>query len=309
MPGRRAGRWAAAAVGALVLLAGCGTTAVDPVVQATPRVATSCTGEWQRADLERLPASAHVVGALLCWKESRVLPGRGEWTVRVEVRPRGDLVRQLDAALHEPEPPRPAMTVSCPAIAHLSPDLQVDLAEGTTARPALPHDYCGAPLPHAAAVLEQMRADPAARVVPVEQHRSAAAVAAGCGERWKDVLTGLGQVDGSGAPLPALSADAPVDVCEYDIRDGDLALVRSGETTARALGRLEPAPRPATPCPPTVSGALALRLGPSDAAPTALVETGGCGRVVDPEGRSMGYLGADVVARLAALATTPEPGA
>ncbi|MGN6331685.1 MAG: hypothetical protein ACTHOD_08530 [Motilibacteraceae bacterium] len=303
----RRARWTAA-VGAVALLAGCGTATGSPVAQTTPGRATSCTGQiGPDAGRGRLPASAHVVGALMCWQGSRLLPERGEWRVRLEARATGDLARHLDAALHEPDVPR-AAGVGCPAIAYLTPDLQVDLADGTTARPALPQNGCGAPLPHVTAVLDRLRAASAARVVPVEQQRSAGAVAAGCVERWKDVLTGLGQVEGSGAPLPTLSGAAPVSVCAYDAREGDLALVRSGATTAGALGRLEPTPRPATPCPATVSGALELRLGPSHAAPTALVETGGCGRVVDPEGRSLGYLPAAVVARLAALAITPKPG-
>ncbi|HEU4674645.1 MAG TPA: hypothetical protein VFS29_01545 [Motilibacteraceae bacterium] len=298
----------AATVGAVALLAACGTATRGPVAQTTPGRATTCTGEWQRGTtLGHLPADARVVGALLCWQDSRVLPGGGEWRVRVQVRADGELARQLDRALHEPD--APAHDGTCPAFAYLPPDLQVDLADGTTARPALPRDACALPRPHVAAVLDRLRADPGATVVPLTEQRTAAAVRAGCAERWKDVLTGPFHPDGAGPPLPPLPADATVGVCVYEQRDGALALVRSGRTTARAVGPLAVTARPATPCPAAVLGAVGLHLGALGAASFLLVETGGCGRVVDAGGRAVGYLPGSVVTRLAALATTPEPGA
>jgi hypothetical protein len=306
----RHARWAAT-VGAVALLAGCGTAIHSPVARTTPGRATSCTGEWERGvELGHLAGDARVVGALLCWQDSRVLPGGDEWLVRLEVRADGDLARQLDSALHEPD--GPARDGTCPAVAYLPPDLQVDLADGTTARPALPRDACAIPLPHVAAALDRLRADPGATVVPLTKQRTAAAVEAGCGERWKDVLTGPFHPDGTViplTPLPSLTADATVSVCAYQQRDGALVLVRSGRTTARSVGPLVPTAQPTTPCPGAVLGAVGLHLGALDAASFVLVETGGCGRVVDAGGRAVGYLPASVVTRLAGLATTPEPAA
>jgi hypothetical protein len=218
------------------------------------------------------------------------------------------MLTALALAYARPDAPPPPAGTSCTDIGYVPPDVQFDLGDGTTIHAAMPGGGCGGPPADLLPAVEAALQAPGARVVRLHRTRSEAAVAANCGSQWKDVLTGIAVQPGRGSP-PTVPAEVDgLGVCRYVATgDGALTLTAAGAASATSVRSVLAAVRPGRPrgrCPAHAAGAVAVQAGQRL---LAFVETGGCGRLVDADFRSAGWLPPSVVDRLAAGARSVSP--
>jgi hypothetical protein len=278
-----------AAVTVALLAAGCanagtapgGTPEVNPTWDSCPttRAAPDAGG-----DLPRLGDDFTPVAVTICATGPRAAVAGGEDLVATEQR--SDDVAALVAALRLPDEERTsgACTLDLPIV----PWFALHDAQGRWVRPGVPVDACGKPRIE---VREAIAALPLTTVTrrKVGEVTSSAAAAAGCEQRWADMIA-VEAGDGSTAPPPAGYAPAPdaeVRVCVYRVppaeRDSGKPageFVAGGPLTSAewaAVRRALPSGTPAARC-GTPANRFAVLAG------EVYVELDGCRRVLSAGG-------------------------
>ncbi|MBQ0901907.1 hypothetical protein [Micromonospora sp. U21] len=235
------------------------------------------------------------VAAVLCGREIRPRPGGGEEQVATERR--ADEIAVLVAALRLPDR-RPDGEIACTADMVIPPWLALLDDRGRWLRPYLPADACGKPRAEVRAALDGLRLTTVDSRV-VGQVGSPAAEAAGCAQRWADMVWVETTMGRPGPPAPATAPAAePLRLCVYDVPAsergggkpaGDFAYggPLPAERQAAVLRTLATA-RPATACVTPASRFAVLRPLDGTGGPDRYVELDGCRRflVVPPVGGS-----------------------
>lgn len=167
------------------------------------------------AALPRLDGDFTPVAAVICELETQQRPDGGQDGVATERR--ADKVDALVTALRLPDEPR--TEGPCTTEAVVFPWLALVDADGRWVRPDLPVDRCGKPRPE---VREALGALPLTTVATrkVAELVSAEAAAAGCEQRWKDVIA-LQAAPKPDAPRKALPEPFPagrqIRLCVYEV--------------------------------------------------------------------------------------------
>ncbi|MBQ0902885.1 hypothetical protein [Micromonospora sp. U21] len=179
--------------------------------------------------LPRLDGDFTPTAVVICGHESQRRADGGEDMVATERR--ADDVAALVTALRLPDEPR-TKRGGCFASLPLAPWLAVVDADGRWTRPGMPLDLCRGLRPE---VREALAALPLTTVAtrPVAEIESAEAAAAGCSQRWKDVLsveTTRKPGPRTGALPEPFPAGQQVRLCVYQVpksaqgSDGEFAL-------------------------------------------------------------------------------------
>jgi len=209
-------RWAPLAL--IVLLSGCGGGPA-PRPSGTPEVHASWSGcptgaERGTAGLPPLADDFAPVAVVICGTSPRPAPSGGEDMVAGEQR--SESVEALTAALRLPSERR--SSGACTAMLVQAPWFALLDAQGRWVRPGVPVNSCGQPRRE---VLDAFDALPltTVRSSKVGEVTSAEAAAAGCGQRWADMVSVQAGWGGSAAP-PRGYAPAPsarMRLCVYDV--------------------------------------------------------------------------------------------
>ncbi|MEV4659804.1 hypothetical protein [Micromonospora sp. NPDC049301] len=316
----RSGRTALAV--ALLALGGCAGGSVGPEVGDEPGPArivekwTSCAEAAPRAGagvvlpapdgaepaptgddpaIGRIDPAFTPVAAVICGRETRPRPGGGAEQVATERR--ADDIAALVAALRLPNR-RTYGEIACTLDMVVPPWLALLDERGRWLRPYLPTDVCGKPRAEVRAALDGLRLTTVDSRT-VGQVGSPAAEAAGCEQRWADMVWVESTAGRPGPPTPAtIPATEPLRLCVYQVPPseqhggkpaGDFAyggpLSPDRQTAVlRALA----AAGPATACATPASRFAVLRPPDGAAGPDRYVELDGCRRflVVPPAGRA-----------------------
>jgi hypothetical protein len=245
-----------------------------------------------------LAADAVLVSARRCLFESELVPGEGEWLIRVEQEATSGL-ETLAAALRLPNEPTSAGR-ACDLVGHAPIMITVTDSIGRTFHPAVPQTACGAPRKE---VVDAIIAMPWTTVTTsrARQMRSELEISSGCSGSWKPMIP-LIAADGSGTQTATVDTTATsMRICRYDL-DNDPANVmilndgkayRMGKlasastldsaTGGRLLTALASAPHAAGSCAQPEHSFAVLFPGESGG-PYFTIELGGCYRAsVDSE--------------------------
>ena len=278
--------------------------------------------------LQLLSKDATVVSGVVCPINLQGSQQNGLQQVESVVPiPPGDLTR-LVAALRLTD--HSGGSHACNTYLVAVPDFVLTLADGGTVRPGVPGDGCH-PRKEVLDALAAIATAPAASTTPVSQVASPQEWETGCwGEAKPPAIWFNGFAETTGWRLPSSGATA---VCRYSpdeaIPTGAAEpgvtghLAATGTPSASALdATLRPSLTPGLGCAPTgthdqppgdwiivvpTPSPAEVSTGTSfDANPAAVIELGGCRRVVDVgTGDVIGYLSADQATSLAALADRP----
>ncbi|WP_433126713.1 hypothetical protein ACQPWW_28320 [Micromonospora sp. CA-240977] len=235
----RSGRIALAVALLGVALGGCGDTDIGPGGGDEPGPAqivetwTSCaeaapqagailsvpnTGAPTPAGVEpkigRIDSAFTPVTAVLCGRELRPGPGGGRDQVATERR--ATQIAPLLAALRLPDQ-ESAGDVACTLDMIVPPWLALLDERGRWLRPYLPTDTCGKPRPELRTALAELSTTTVDTRV-VGQVEGPAAEAAGCAQRWTDLVWVETSNGRPGPPAPATSlAAGPLRLCVYQV--------------------------------------------------------------------------------------------
>ncbi len=242
-----------AALGVLVTaLAGCATpTSADPGVEPLIDGVNDAIGSI-RADLGSdcesgggpaasvpslipLPADAVLISATRCLYEAAIVPGDGEWLMRIEQQAISGL-ETLAAALRLPNEPT-ADGQACRAIGYIQIVITVTDTAGQQIHPKVPETACGAPLE---ATTDAIAALPWTTVATTKaaRSRSELEVSSGCSSSWKPVIA-LTAAEGSGSQTwPVDTTARPLRVCRYDLDPGPANAIQVNDATSYRLGVL-----------------------------------------------------------------------
>ncbi|MBM0231828.1 hypothetical protein JNW91_08130 [Micromonospora sp. STR1_7] len=244
-------------------------------------------------EIGRIDPSFTPVAAVLCVREIRPRPGGGQEQVASERR--ADEIKALVDALRLPDQ-RADGDIACTLDMVVPPWLALLDERGRWLRPYLPTNSCGKPRAEVSAALAELRLT-TVDTRPVGQVESAEADAAGCAQRWADMVW---VETTSGRPQPPPSAAAPTGgplrLCVYQVPASEQGggkpagdFVYGGPLPAdrqagvlRALAGARPAGNCATPA----SRFAVLRPLNGAGGPDRYVELDGCRRflVVPPAG-------------------------
>ncbi|MGI5238372.1 hypothetical protein [Dactylosporangium sp. CA-139066] len=292
-----AGRTAAVAALALLLLAGCarpaavggpGTAAAD-VHDAWTSCAKAIDDPRSSAgasalELPRLPADFTPAGVVVCAMDLQTRADGGQDEVMAERH--GSKVDGLTAALRLPDKPLTATAcdLDLPGVAWFA---MID-AGGRWVRPGIAHDDCGKLRIEVRDAVEHLELRTVATTVLAEM-KSAAAAKAGCEQQWSDMV---GTVT-SNEPAPQ---EHPFDPPKSDVRLCVYTVPASEQGSAKPAGTFErggPLPAatwtalrsamlpagPARPCPAHASR-FALFRPAADNGGEVYVELDGCYRML-----------------------------
>ncbi|GAB3944072.1 hypothetical protein [Micromonospora vulcania] len=226
------------------------------------------------------------VAAVLCGREIRRPPGGGQEETATERR--AEEVGALVAALRLPNQPPPGGEFACTADMVVPPWLALLDERGRWLRPYLPRDACGKPRPEVRAALDGLRLT-TVDTRTVGQVESAAAEAAGCAQRWADMVWVEGTGGRPGPPVPGMAPETrPLRLCVYQVPAseqgsgkpaGDFAYggPLAPERQAAVLRALAGG-RPAAPCTTPASRIAVLRPLDASGGLDRYVELDGCRR-------------------------------
>jgi len=252
--------------------------------------------------LTTLPAEAVLVAATRCLFGPKVVPGDGEWLMRIDQRADHGL-EALAAALRLPsQTGQPGQ--ACAAIGYMPIIITVTDATGRQLHPRLPIEACGAPLRAAVDAIDALPWRTTA-TSKVRQTRSQLEVTSGCPGGYKPVvaLTGAEPPPASPYGFAVERMSPPLRVCVY--RPNSTDPIASGALTFH-IGRLVAASTlvgaTARSLLATVAGAPSSTATCTTEAPFAeitspngdiTVELGGCYRALI--GNTLRQLNADTV--------------
>ena len=163
--------------------------------------------------LTPLPADAVLVSARRCLYQAELLPGEGEWLMRVEQRASSGL-DALAAALRLPSEDKSSAT-ACLAIGYVPIVITVSDTAGRAIQPKVPETACGAPLK---AAVDAIAAVPWTTVATskARQIRSELEISSGCSGSWKPEIP-LVAAEGSGDRGSTVDTTAgPLRVCRNE---------------------------------------------------------------------------------------------
>ncbi|MGK5742389.1 hypothetical protein [Micromonospora sp. URMC 103] len=218
------------------------------------------------------------VAAVLCGQQPTPRPGGGTDLVAIERR--ADEVTELAEALRLPDEARAAGP--CTADMVVPPWLALLDERGRWLRPGIPRDGCGKPRPEVREALDRLRPTIVGtrRLAEIE---SAEAAAAGCVQRWADMIAVHTATGSPAPPGPArIAPGAALRLCVYRVPSSERGSAKpAGEF---AYGRV-------------------LSHGENDAVIRTLAATGPATRCTTPAGRfallrPTGGTGTDVYAEL-----------
>ena len=265
--------------------------------------------------LRLLPRDAKVVAATVCHTDFVMRPGQGRWQAIVTAEVRADHLPQLAAALTDQDEPSGGV---CSLSLMVLPSFTVTLADGTRLRPGVPGDGC-----HARPGIGDALATGGEPTIQYQRLvDSQRGIDAGCDNTASQPAAWIDVGD-----LPPAPQARRYSLCRYrtvvpDDKGGPLTAV--GSATADQVSPLWTAastsPRPG--CTPSgrtfaapAEGWMMITVPPAQppkdadglagATMVAVVELGGCYRIIGPA-EELHYADAALVARLAAL-TAPVP--
>ncbi|MFF4877656.1 hypothetical protein [Micromonospora sp. NPDC000668] len=234
------------------------------------------------------------VTAVLCGREVRPRPGGGREQVATERR--AEEIGPLIAALRLPDQQADG-EIACTLDMVIPPWLALLDERGRWLRPYLPVNECRKPRPEVLAALDALRLT-TVDTRTVGEVESAAAEAAGCEQRWADMVWVETTIGRPGPPAPAVPDAEPLRFCVYQVPAsqqgggkpaGDFAYggPLPPDRQPAVLGKLAAA-RPATECATPASRFAVLRPLDGTGGPDRYVELDGCLRflVVAPTGGS-----------------------
>ena len=263
------------------------------------------------AGLPLLDADFAPVAVTVCGTGPASAPAGGENLVATERR--AGSVDALAAALRLPD--EPSGDGPCTLDLVTMPWFALHDAQGRWVRPGVPTDSCGKPRKEVREAFDALTFE-TVRSRKVGEITSPGAAAAGCAERWADMVAVQSRGGGTAAPPAdyAPPADAPVKACVYRVPPGERGSTKpAGDFTAggalnarewAAIRRALPSGTPARPCTAPSDRFAVLSTG---GAGEVYVELDGCRRVLNSTG---GGLLQGTPALTAALdrAFTAEPG-
>jgi hypothetical protein len=251
---------------------------------ATPGAAALDAG-YDALTLPRLGDDFAAVAAVLCGNHPARRPDGGDDLVASERRATD--VAALVAALRLPdEPPtNGACTLDLPAV----PWLVLLDARGRWVRPGVPQDACGKPRVEVRRAVEELRLIPVSSR-PIREIESAGAAAAGCSERWADMIwveTTMGRREWSAVAGPLLGGASPVRLCAYRVpaseqRSGKPGgeFAYGGPLTADRWAAVERGVLAAAPAAPCAEPASRFALLRAETGGEVYVEQDGCRRIL-----------------------------
>ncbi|MDG4756384.1 hypothetical protein [Micromonospora sp. WMMD710] len=233
MSGMRPGGTVLVAAVLGMALGGCAGSATGPADEPGPaRIVdrwTSCAQAAPQADAVLLtpPAAARdepesgridpaftPVAVVLCGREIRPRPGGGQEQVATERR--ADEIGALVDALRLPTQ-RADGEIACTLDMIVPPWLALLDERGRWLRPYLPTDVCGKPRPEVRAALDGLRLT-TVDTRTVGQVESSEAEAAGCSQRWADMVWVETSIGRPRPPAPATVPSAgPLRLCVYQV--------------------------------------------------------------------------------------------
>jgi len=245
-------------------------------------------------ELTRLPADAVLVAATRCVFEIQVVPGDGEWEMKLEQRADGAL-DALAAALRRPDEPT-GRNQACTAIGYVPIIITVTDQQGRQIKPRLPMTACGGPLPAATSAIAALHWS-TVKTSKARQTRTELEVSSGCPGQYKPMIaivaSDAGARPGPLAASPNLPASA-LQVCRYAL-DPTSTLTMAGSPPV-AMGRLSSASTldtaaagaflaaiaaaPAAAACDQPQAPFALVFGHGAVSPNVAVELGGCYRAL-----------------------------
>ncbi len=278
-----------------------------------------CDGVPPPATLALLEETAAVVSAVICVTGEEYFPGEGSWAVSTVRELPPDRIPELATGLRLPDL-RPAGN-ACDLSMGVLPDFVVTLADDSRSRPAVAGDGCHA-RSDALTAFNDVAAMPVVATTRTTQVRTDIDVVAGCGTGGKSPAVWL-ESSADGAARVTLPTAGEVSVCRYrPTADQEGELAAAGTLPAAGFARSWPAVSSTEPegcaqpidsmqTPPTDWVLLLqtpeppFRLDQPAEKPTALIELGGCHRVVDPHGGLVGFVDPSAATAIGALANKP----
>lgn len=237
-----------------------------------------------------LPADFHAVAAVRCMRQSRTVPGDGEWEFADAQRADSGLTAVL-AALGLPSQKPPASTqIACAAVGIVLPPFALVDASGAIVNPALPHDFCGMPLKQ---VTDAMNALP----WRTETEQKAThlltqpEIDTGCPSEYKDLF----ELNVNDTPTPwskvrPPAVAGPMKACEYTVLPGDAPMsdtrfvkgVTLTSTQEAAVTQALAVSDPTTPAPACPTPATRFAEFTGLGLDGAIIELDGCHRIQWP---------------------------
>ncbi|MGQ5262725.1 hypothetical protein ACTWLT_18460 [Micromonospora sp. ZYX-F-536] len=253
--------------------------------EAAPRSAELPAPEGDDPAVGRIDPAFTPVAAVVCGREIQPRPGGGRDQVATERR--AEEIAPLVAALRLPDK-RADGEIACTLDMVVPPWLALLDERGRWLRPYLPTDECRKPR---AEVLEALGALPLTTVDTrtVGQVESAAAEAAGCEQRWADMVWVESTMGRPGPPAPASVPDAgPLRLCVYQVPASEQGGGKPGGDFAyggplppdrqAAVLRILAKAGPAAECATPASRFAVLRPLHGTGGPDRYVELDGCRR-------------------------------
>ena len=287
----------------------------------------TCDGVPAPKNLSLLPGTVKVSTAVVCSSSTKYVTGQGIWTYSVISELAPAKIGTLVDGLHETDVHADDNT-PCSASLLIVPPFVLTLSDGSRIRPGVPGDGCHPKL-DAIAAFES-------NTVVIKQTRTTrvytdAETTSGCGPNAKSPLIWADATQGSLKSLPALPASGSISICRYHgtadqegvlTKVGILPVARAKAqwpvVSPRALpvaGSSESCSVPDDPMASPAIDWLMIQTAPSPpytgdeiggGSPTALIELGGCHRIVGGQTGLAGYVTAAAADSLAALADHPD---
>jgi hypothetical protein len=235
------------------------------------------------AALPRLDGDFTPTAVVICGREPQRRADGGQDLVATERR--SDDVAALVTALRLQDDPSDA--VMCTTEASVLPWLALIDADGRWMRPRIPVGVCGKPRPEVSEALAALQLTTVA-TRPVVELESAEAVAAGCSQKWKDVLsveTAGNRTPRRGAVPEPFPAGQQVRLCVYEVTNSEPGTGNFVHGTVlpadrrTAIEHALKAAGPAEPCSAHASRFALLR-SVAGGDPQTYVELDGCRRIM-----------------------------
>ncbi len=185
--------------------------------------------------LTPLAADAVLVSAMRCRFHAEIVPGDGEWLMRVEQ----EATAGLDALANALRLPsiQPVEGQACRAIGYVPIVITVTDTAGRQIHPAVPQDACGAPINEAVDAIAKLPWTTVA-TTKARQMRSELEIASGCSGSWKPVIP-LIAIEGSGTQTLAIDTTArPMQICRYGLDSDPANVLTLSDGTPYRMGVL-----------------------------------------------------------------------